>query len=298
MAKGFMKKVFNLGESMENMDGHQYGDKLETVGVEIREGAELLGLTGIALETESLGIATEVVGAIELTAGLAKEVGDGLSFIGAGVNFVSDSVNNTGKFLESISSVKKKTPKQYENHACIASMAYKDDKDCDGLDFDENLSIDKLDVYTDGQEQPKNLYLGIEGTNFHKKTILNDLYDDSKILDDTLEDGATFKRMNEHITKLKKLHPNAKIHLGSHSLGGALAHKLACNHNFESNVTFNSGSVPWAKQCNKKSEVVNITTGRDLISLSTLIPRKNEKTIIVRGKKKVNDPLFHSMEFF
>lgn len=297
MAKGFIKKVFNLGESMEHFDGHKYGDQLETAGVEIREGAELLGLTGIALETESLGIATEVVGAIEVTAGLAKEVGDGLSFIGAGVNFVSDSINSTGKFLESISSVKKNTPKKYENHACIAGNAYQDDKQCDGLEFDENLSIDKLDVYTDGESIPKNLYLGIEGTNFHKKTILNDLYDDSKILDDTLENGTTFKKMNEHITKLKKLHPNAKIHLGSHSLGGALANKLACNHIFESNITFNAGSVPWGKQCTKKSEVVNITTGRDLISLSTIIPRKNEKTIIVKGKK-VNDPLFHSMEFF
>lgn len=297
---GFMKKIFHLGEAMESIDAHKYGDKMEEVGLEISQGADVLKLAGVALEAESLGIATPIVEGTEVVAEVASEVGNSLSFIGGGINFVGDTMNKTGKFLETISSVKKNTPKRFETHACVAKNAYGDDKDCgNDMEFNKDLSIDKLDVYTDGKDTPEDLYIGIEGTNFKSKGILNDLYDDSQILGNNIENTSTFKRLNEHMHKLKKLHPNAKIHIGSHSLGGAIAKALNCHHKFDSNVTFNAGEVPHGNKCEKKSEITNITTGRDLISVSNIIPKKNEKTIIVKGKKGfLDDPLFHSMEFF
>ena len=187
-----MKKVLHIGEAMESIDAHQVGDKMEEVGLKISQGADVLKLAGLLIEGEPLGIATPLVEAAEVVAEGASELGNGLTFIGGGINFVGDTMNKTGKFLETISSVKKKTPKRFDTHACVAKNAYGDDKDCgNDLAFNKALSIDKMDVYTDRKDKPEELFIGIEGTNFKSKGILNDLYDDSQILGDNLENTST-----------------------------------------------------------------------------------------------------------
>ena len=42
------------------------------------------------------------------------------------------------------------------------------------MEFNKDLSIDKMDIYTDGKNIPEELFIGIEGTNFKSKGILND----------------------------------------------------------------------------------------------------------------------------
>ena len=51
-----------------------------------------------------------------------------------------------------------------------------------------------MDVYTDGKDNPEKLFVAIQGTNFAKDGIINDLIDDSMIVTDTLEYGETFKK--------------------------------------------------------------------------------------------------------
>ena len=108
-----------------------------------------------------------------------------------------------------------------------------------------------------------------------------------------------YRKIKRNITNLQEKYPDKELHLSSHTLSGSIVQKLSCDMEFASATTFNAGSTPWTKECsNPKTKVTNFTTGYDPISVSNLIPRNGQETILIKRKKAVTDPLSHSMKFF
>lgn len=183
----------------------------------------------------------------------------------------------------------KEVKPEHHVHYDVAHTAYKEDeeKTLPGFTLDADLSTDrKVDVWK--KNDSKDVYIGYQGSQFEaNQRGVQDTVADWHILRDTTEESKMFQHVDEITQQVfDKYGANHKIHSGSHSLGGSLAHKMGCKYKFDTVVTFNAGSTPWTKGCKEEptAGIVNYTTGSDFVSVSNLIPyrTRKERTYVIK----------------
>jgi hypothetical protein len=267
--------------------------KTSKLSAKIGAGAISLGSALSTLGPETAPVSAPLIGygtALETRALTGLFLGGSLVEIGSGLRQAGQTIHNyTQKPRSSIK-------KEHHIHYDVAHGAMNNETSIKDHTHDKELSTHrKIDVWK--SDNSKDVYIGYEGTQLFKKQkdAFDDLEADYHILTNTTENSKMFKDVDKLTQKVYEKYPDHSIHMAGTSLGGKLAHSMACKYNPSSAVTFNMGINGLLDSgCEEaKTRVVNYTTGIDPISTSVLIQRPKEDNYIIKRNKKIKSP--HSL---
>lgn len=177
-------------------------------------------------------------------------------------------------FYKSRDQLEPSLSKEIETYAKIAYEAYNKPNErkqhIEDFIYMKELSSINHGVYR--HEFKKIMVLGIKGTS---RPI--DVIDDLDILSGSEEENERFKQDLQFYDYLVANYPNYQIKVVGHSLSGGIANYIGRNRENATGYAFNAGAGFTSNR--NTGNIINYTTGNDLISLLQGLGNKNTKVI-------------------
>ena len=164
-----------------------------------------------------------------------KTKGKMLQKAGQQVQKVGKQIYKVEKGLQNFFSNDSHLKDHHHKHLIVTNASYTGEVP-PGYTIDKSSNKNAIVLEDD---ETNDIYIGYRGTE-----NVSDLLADTYIVLGNEDKSDRFQESEELYKRVKAEHPNKKIHLSGHSLGGALASHVACKHKVESLVTFNKGSNP------------------------------------------------------